>query len=48
MIDNSIGIDISKAHLNVYRLSDGAFAQFENTKQGFAASLFAKADIAVA
>ena len=37
MTDDSIGVDISKAYLDVHRLEDGAFVQFENTKQGFAA-----------
>jgi len=35
MTDDTIGIDISKAALDVYRLSDGALAQFNNNKAGF-------------
>lgn len=35
MTDDTIGIDISKDKLDVHRLSDGAFAQFPNTKSGF-------------
>ena len=31
MMDDSIGIDISKTTLDVCRLSDGVFAQFPNT-----------------
>ena len=34
-MNDTIGIDISKAHLDVYRLSDGVHAQFSNTKTGF-------------
>lgn len=37
MTNDSIGIDISKDHLDVYRLSDEQCAQFENTKTGYAA-----------
>ena len=37
MNNDSIGIDISKDHLDVHRLGDGNSAQFANTKQGFAA-----------
>lgn len=35
MIDDSIGIDISKDKLDCHRLSNGAFAQFPNTACGF-------------
>lgn len=35
-MNDSIGIDISKATLDCHRLSDGAFASFANTKTGFA------------
>lgn len=37
MTEDSIGIDISKDHLDVHRLSDGAAAQFANTSAGFRA-----------
>ena len=37
MITDSIGLDVSKDKLDVHRLSDGEFAQFENTKKGFKA-----------
>lgn len=37
MTNDTIGIDISKATLDAHRLSDGASAQFNNTKGGFAA-----------
>ena len=37
MIEITIGIDISKANLDVHRLSDGAVAQFSNDKAGFRA-----------
>ena len=37
MTDDSIGIDISKGHLDVHRLSDGATRQFRNTSAGFCA-----------
>lgn len=36
MTDDTIGIDISKATLDAYRLSDGTSAQFNNNKTGFA------------
>jgi len=35
MTETTIGIDISKATLDVHRLSDGAAAQFGNDKAGF-------------
>lgn len=37
MTDDSIGIDISKDHLDAHRLSDGATRQFNNTSVGFLA-----------
>jgi transposase len=37
MTNDTIGIDISKATLDAHRLSDGASAQFNNTKAGFTA-----------
>ena len=37
MTNDSIGIDISKDHLDVHRLSDGAAARFANTTPGFRA-----------
>jgi transposase len=37
MIHDSIGIDISKDHLDAHRLSDGAAARFANTPAGFRA-----------
>lgn len=35
MLEDSIGVDISKDKLDVHRLSDKTFAQFPNTKSGF-------------
>jgi len=35
MTETTIGVDISKATLDTYRLSDGAAAQFSNDKAGF-------------
>jgi len=35
MNDHSIGIDISKSHLDVHRLGDGATARFCNSTKGF-------------
>lgn len=35
MTENTIGIDISKATLDVHRLSDGAMLQFANNSGGF-------------
>ena len=35
MRHDSIGIDISKSKLDAHRLSDGAFAQFDNNEAGF-------------
>ena len=40
MIADTIGLDISKDKLDVFRSSDGEFAQFDNTAKGFKA--FAK------
>ncbi len=34
---DSIGIDISKAHLDVHRIKTGQHAQFDNTASGFRA-----------
>ena len=38
--DHTIGVDISKSHLDAFRLEDGAARQFENASSGFRA--FAK------
>ncbi len=35
MNDHSIGIDISKSHLDAHRLGDGAAARFSNSPKGF-------------
>lgn len=35
MIEDNIGVDISKDKLDCHRLSDGAFAQFPNSRAGF-------------
>ena len=35
MINCTIGIDISKAHLDAHRLPDGEARQFTNDRQGF-------------
>ena len=37
MTDHSIGVDISKSHLDVFRLEDGASRRFENSAAGFRA-----------
>jgi len=37
MTDDSIGIDISKDHLDAHRLSDGAAPRFTNAVAGFRA-----------
>ncbi len=37
MTDHAIGIDISKSHLDAFRLEDGAAKQFGNTSRGFRA-----------
>lgn len=39
MTETSIGIDISKEHLDVHRLSDGQTVQFSNSAAGFKALL---------
>lgn len=37
MTQHSIGVDISKAHLDAFRLEDGAAHRFENSAAGFRA-----------
>ena len=37
MTDNTIGVDISKSHLDVFRLEDGAAQRFDNSAAGFRA-----------
>ena len=37
MTDHTIGVDISKSHLDVFRLEDGASRRFENSAAGFRA-----------
>ena len=37
MMDDSIGVDVSKANLDMHRLSDGTSARFANTSAGFRA-----------
>lgn len=37
MTEHTIGIDISKTHLDVFRLEDQAAKQFDNTPRGFRA-----------
>lgn len=37
MTDHNIGVDISKSHLDVFRLEDGAAQRFDNTALGFRA-----------
>ena len=37
MTSDSIGVDISKDHLDVHRLSSGAAARFPNSSAGFRA-----------
>ena len=37
MTSDSIGVDISKDHLDVHRLSSGAAARFPNSSAGFSA-----------
>jgi transposase len=37
MTNDSIGVDISKSHLDVFRLEDGAAQRFENAAAGFRA-----------
>ena len=35
MTDHNIGVDISKSHLDVFRLEDGAARRFDNSAAGF-------------
>ena len=35
MTDHTIGVDISKSHLDVFRLEDGAARRFDNSAAGF-------------
>ena len=35
MTDHTIGVDISKSHLDVFRLEDGAAQRFDNSAAGF-------------
>jgi transposase len=37
MTDHTIGVDISKSHLDAFRLEDGAAQRFENSVAGFRA-----------
>lgn len=37
MIEHNIGVDISKSHLDIFRLEDGATLRVENTAAGFKA-----------
>ena len=37
MTEGNIGIDISKSHLDAFRLGDQAARQFDNTPRGFRA-----------
>lgn len=37
MTDHNIGVDISKSHLDVFRLEDGAAQRFDNSTTGFRA-----------
>jgi transposase len=37
MTEHTIGVDISKSHLDVFRLENGAARRFENTAAGFRA-----------
>jgi transposase len=37
MTQHAIGVDISKAHLDAFRLEDGAAHRFENSAAGFSA-----------
>ena len=37
MTEHNIGVDISKSHLDVFRLEDGAAQRFENSVAGFRA-----------
>ena len=37
MTDHNLGVDISKSHLDVFRLEDGAAQRFDNSVAGFRA-----------
>ena len=37
MTDHNIGVDISKSHLDVFRLEDGMAKRFDNSAAGFRA-----------
>ena len=37
MTDHNIGVDISKSHLDVFRLEDGMAQRFDNSVAGFRA-----------
>jgi transposase len=37
MTQHTIGIDVSKFHLDVFRLEDGEAKRFENSRRGFRA-----------
>ena len=37
MTEHTIGVDISKSHLDAFRLEDGATQRFENSAAGFRA-----------
>ena len=37
MTDHNIGVDISKSHLDVFRLEDGMAKRFDNSDAGFRA-----------
>jgi len=37
MTDHNIGVDISKSHLDAFRLEDGAAQRFDNSAMGFRA-----------
>ena len=39
MTDHNIGVDISKSHLDVFRLGDGMAKRFDNSVAGFCALL---------
>ena len=40
MTNYTIGVDISKAHLDVFRLGDGAAQRFDNSAAGLLGSSF--------
>ena len=48
MTQITLGVDISKARLDVYRLPDGAYKQFDNTASGFKALRKWLSDLTVA